>query len=262
MNNIPIHSLKLPNSLEVQYIGPQIDIGPLPSVFYFALSAEESLSVNPYSQPVEYLSSYPIRIFSMTLPFHGKGYSNVEALKIWAEKIKEGQNILEDFIQNAVKTIDTMVEEKIITPYNIGIAGLSRGALVALNIAALCPRIPNILLFAPLLDLAYVEEFINLKNNTQVKNTSSLNLAHYLLNRNIRIYIGNRDIRVGTDISFNFIRKISELSFNKKISPCNAEMIIKPSIGAYGHGTSSESFNDGAKWLSSKLQLSYSAYEV
>ena len=62
------HSIKtidLYPGVSTSYIGPDLDAGPLPGLFYLALAAHESLGVDPYNQPTAYLSSLPMRIFTI-----------------------------------------------------------------------------------------------------------------------------------------------------------------------------------------------------
>ena len=76
-------------NFSVSYIGPDLMEGPLPSLFYFALSEQESLFLDPYNQPVVFLSSYPIRVFSMTLPGHGSGLHSKDAMHFWAREMAQ-----------------------------------------------------------------------------------------------------------------------------------------------------------------------------
>ena len=78
-------------------------------------------------------------------------------------------------------------------------------------------------------------------------------LAEKICNRNVRCYIGNRDMRVGTGACFEFISTLSDTAFEQKISSSPIELIIGPSIGHKGHGTSPEVFRQGAAWMEKKL---------
>ncbi|MEK7340133.1 MAG: hypothetical protein AABZ92_05425, partial [Verrucomicrobiota bacterium] len=57
--------LNLASDIQLEYLGPSVDLGPLPAVFYFALSARDSLLLDPFNQPAVYLSQFPLRIFSI-----------------------------------------------------------------------------------------------------------------------------------------------------------------------------------------------------
>ena len=84
--------LVLDGGKKVSYVGPDILDGPLPSLFYFALSEEESLLVDPYNQPVQFLLEKPVRTFSLTIPGHGPDLDPRKAIGIWAEEFKKGND--------------------------------------------------------------------------------------------------------------------------------------------------------------------------
>ena len=53
--NVTCDIINGPNSISIYHVGPPLELGPLPTFFYFALSGEESLTLNPYNQPVSFL---------------------------------------------------------------------------------------------------------------------------------------------------------------------------------------------------------------
>ena len=86
--------------------------------------------------------------------------------------------------------------------------------------------------------------------------TTSLNLEHLtplLYNRTIRFYIGNRDKRVGTAHTFSLTEKLAEKAYHNRIRSAPIELIIGPSIGYQGHGTSQAIFQEGATWIKNHL---------
>jgi esterase FrsA len=93
-----------------KYIGPPLEEGPLPTVFYFALSAEDSLHLSPFNQPALSLLPFNIRVFSITLPGHD-GLPAKEAMNYWAEHLRKGYNIIEEFITQARTIIETLIEK-------------------------------------------------------------------------------------------------------------------------------------------------------
>lgn len=78
-------------------------------------------------------------------------------------------------------------------------------------------------------------------------------LIPHLIGKKLRFYIGNHDTRVGTANCFQFIEALAEASFQNRISSSDVELIIGPSIGHQGHGTSKEIFTKGADWMAEKL---------
>lgn len=237
------------------YLGPDLSEGALPILFYFALSAEESLAIDPYNQPAMFLTQFPVRIFSFDLPGHGPGLPAIEALQLWAKDIASGFNVIKHFVQKVKQVIHELKAHHLLIPEKLSVAGLSRGAFIASHVAAEIPEIRSILGFAPLTHLTFAKEFGELKENPLAE---SLNLSHLipaLIGRPLRFYIGNHDIRVGTARCFHFISSLSEASFQDKIRSPQVELIIKPSIGQYGHGTAKEVFHDGAQWIAKQWGL-------
>ncbi len=219
--------------------GPPFSEGIMPAVFYFALSAEESLSLDPYNQPVKMLEEKRVRIFSATLPFHGPEWDNKEAMKHWAEN----PNSLIPFINETHKEILELIIKGVIDPGRMAAMGLSRGAFAAAHLAAKEPRIDTLLGFAPLISLDK-EHALSLEN-----------IAATLIGKNVRFYIGNRDQRVGTDQCFSFIHHLADLSYHAGYRSPPVELIISPSIGHKGHGTAPQIFQDGINWLTNKLNI-------
>jgi len=234
--------------LKTEFLGPPLNTGPLPAVFYFSLSAHDSLHLDPYNQPALYLSSPALRIFSAALPGHDI-LPPTEALRLWAEEIHHGRDVIQTFVQEVADYIRHLIENQIIDPQKIVMMGLSRGAFIAAHTAALLPEVSHILGFAPLTRLASVQEFEHL----DVDRWDLTRLTEKLYNRTLRFYIGNRDTRVGTESCFQFISALSQTAFEHQISSSPIELIIGPSIGHKGHGTSPDVFRQGASWLEQKL---------
>lgn len=251
-NKIDVKNFKH-EALSVDFIGPDLGFGALPALFYFALSAHESLSVDPYNQPVVYLSSFPLRIFSFDLPGHGVHLSSQEALRTWAEAFERKDNILDPFVHQVTDLIHALEEKLIIAKGKCAAMGLSRGAFIATHVAAKCSPIRAIVGFAPLTKLAFAKE---LQSCSQMQLLEEMDIAHsipFLLDRSVRFYIGNCDKRVDTRSCFAFIEKLATEMDAMHIRPAQAELIITPSIGFQGHGTSPHTFHDGAEWIAQQL---------
>ena len=232
------------------YIGPDVKEGALPALFYFALSAEETLEQSPYNQPADYLPSN-MRLFSMTLPDHGKGHSPTQAFSVWAQKIQQGEDILSPFFLKVQKTIEGLIQEGVILKKQCGVIGLSRGAFIACHVAALCKDVKTILGFAPLTRLSLTEEFTSLK--PLVQHFDLHHLTPLLYHCTLRFYIGNLDERVGTSACFSFVHNLALKAQSHKLKSPPIELIISPSIGYKGHGTSPSIFEEGSHWIIRKL---------
>lgn len=202
-------------------VGPPLEDGPLPAIIYFALSAEESLHLDPFDQPVKALESKKVRVFSFTLPHHE---NQKRDLSKWTEEI----------IADFVRTVKAKLPD--LNASGIGVMGLSRGAMMACRLAAICPEITHVLGFAP------YSSFLD-------------GIENRLYDRHVRFYIGNLDTRVGTRECFDIIEKLAKKAQEQKIRSPPIELIISPSIGFKGHGTPKHIFEAGANWLKEQLNV-------
>lgn len=202
-------------------VGPPLSKGPLPALIYFALSAEESLHLDPFNQPVKALENENMRIFSFTLPHHE---DKKRDLSKWDETI----------IHNFVHSVKEKLPD--LNAKTLGVMGLSRGGMLACRLAAICPEITHILGFAPM--TTFLE-----------------GIESHIWNRTLRFYIGNMDTRVGTDMCFNFFHKIALKAKEKRVQSPPLELLISPSIGFKGHGTPKHIFTDGAHWIKEGLHV-------
>ncbi len=256
MHEFPhITTLDLYPDLPISFIGPSLREGPLPALFYFALSAQESLGVDPYNQPALYLSSLPLRIFTIDIPGHGKELSSQDALMRWTDAYKQGTNLIAECAERVSTCIADLIVKNIILREKCAVAGLSRGAFLATHVAARAPNVHWILGFAPLTKLSFAKEFHEIKNIPSVSDANLENLTPLLLERSLRFYIGNCDQRVGTRNCFDFIEKLSQEMHAARIRSPTVELFINPSIGFQGHGTAKHIFHHGAQWLCSQLGI-------
>lgn len=249
------HSYSPSDDISILYKGPHLNEGPMPTLFYFALSAYDSLELSPFNQPVQFLEKDPIRIFSMTLPAHENNLPPEKAIAAWSEKMKQGISVIQPFIEKAKGVIEDLFQSNSIEKNKLAVAGLSRGAFIACHVAALCNEVKSILGFAPLTRLSYSNEFQTERHNPKVTELNLENLVEKIYNRRIRFYIGNLDTRVGTENCFSFINKLAKRANEHRIRSSPIELIITPSVGYQGHGTLPPIFEEGAKWIKKELLL-------
>jgi len=229
-------SLKKANA-DTFFAGPPLEEGPMPALFYFALSAKDSLTKDPYNQPIQFLNGEPIRIFSLTLPCHENEFPPEKAMGVWKEKMESGVNLIPPFIEKVEKNF-SMLKAHITT---CATAGLSRGGFIACHVAAKIPEINHVLGYAPLTRLDYAPE-LNLET-----------LTPKLYRKKVRFYMGNHDTRVGTEHGFSFIHRLATAASSHRVRNAPIEMIIGPSIGHQGHGTAPHVFQSGVNWLKQEL---------
>lgn len=232
------------------HTGPALDHGPLPSFFYFCLSGPDTLCLDPFNQPVQFLHGQMIRIFSLTLPGHENGLPATGAMKIWAEDLEKGGSTFRDFLDSVQLALDFAIREKFASPTQLAAGGLSRGAFIAAHVAARDERFRHLLGFAPLTRLSKLKEFHHHQENPIVNRLDLIHLATTLSDRHVKLYIGNDDTQVGTRECFDFATSIVK---QKKTRIAQTEFQIYPSIGKNGHGTPPEIFKQGAEWVRSQL---------
>jgi esterase FrsA len=250
-----MHAFEVDPDIEAAYIGPPLSSGPLPCLFYFSLSAKDSLGLDPFNQPVVALSSLPLRIFSITLPGHEEGLPPTQALQVWASALGQGDNLVGRFIDRVNRTVSALESRGALICGRLAVAGLSRGAFMATHVAAANPKFRQVLGFAPLTKLLFAKEFQHISHLPPVKSLSLEHQVGNLFDRNLRFYIGNLDTRVGTRHCFDFIEKLAQRAYNHTIRSPKVELIIGPSIGRDGHGTPKEIFEEGARWIARQLGM-------
>jgi hypothetical protein len=244
-------ALHVAPNVTLYHTGPALDHGPLPSFFYFALSGPDSLTLDPFNQPVQFLHGQMIRIFSMTLPGHENGLPAANAMSLWAEEMAKGIDCISPFIDSIQLAVDFAIKEKFIDVAKMATGGLSRGGFIAAHLAARDTRFRALLAFAPLTRLTTIKEFAQMQDNPLANSLDLLHLAAPLSDRHTRLYIGNNDTRVGTRNCFDFAM---ELVAKRKARTSPVELLLTPSIGQHGHGTSPETFKDGVKWVNQMIK--------
>lgn len=239
--------------LEILCLGPSLEAssrGIVPTVFYFSLSAKDSLLVDPYNQPAtELLKEKNIRVISITLPLHGETHPE-EAIKQWAQEIEQGKDLLTPFIEKTVAFLNDLKLKGIIHEDHVSLMGLSRGGWIACQIGAKT-KVKAIVGFAPLTRFSKSTHFAPIKHHSQHFDLD--HISHQLVGTPLYFWISNRDTRVGTRDCFEFIENLVEKSWDQGIRSPQVHLQIVPPIGAQGHGTSKESFIAGAQWAQKQI---------
>jgi pimeloyl-ACP methyl ester carboxylesterase len=252
-NKHPCEQIKAATGLDIFFAGPSLSKGPLPAIIYFTSTAQESLTLDPYNQPVQCLAEDSIRIFSFTLPGHGEGTPNANMMSVWAESMELGQDIVGDFVRKAKQNIDYLVGQGYIDPNHLAVSGLSRGGFLATHLAAHDERIKTVLGFAPLTSFEVLEEFRAIAGQPFVQALDLRSIADKLVHKRLRFYVGNRDLRVSTEACFRFIMQLTETAYQNGVRSPHVELIIGPSIGHKGHGTAPHIFAEGINWIKQNL---------
>ncbi|MBS4168024.1 alpha/beta hydrolase [Parachlamydia sp. AcF125] len=245
-------ALIAPSGMNVSFRGPALEEGPLPCIFYFALSKKDTLFVDPYNQPSIVWEGLGMRVFSVDLPGHGEGLDHSQAMREWINSLSADPFFLEKFVKKCSEFVDDLIEKNYTFSQTIGTAGLSRGGFIATLLAIQNPHISTVLGFAPLTQLSCLAEYQEL-NLPPSPSHHLENMASLLIDKNLRYYIGNRDLRVSTDACFQCIRSITNTAFDHGKRSPSAELVVFPSIGHKGHGTPPHIFVEGAQWLARQI---------
>lgn len=233
----------------MSFVGPPLEEGPLPALIYLALSQEESLYQDPYNQPVVYLKDRRLRVFSVSLPAHGPQLKSQDAIGAWAREFAEGKNPLEPFLEKVTAEIEALRD----VATQVGLMGLSRGGLICGHLAARID-IKAWVAFAPLTKLTGAMEFQELRSDPLVQQYDLEKIVPKIAKAPARLYISNRDTRVGTKNCFELVEKLANSAYEQGLRSPAIELIVSPPIGMMGHGTSKEFFCDGAKWIANRLE--------
>jgi hypothetical protein len=239
------------DQIELSYLGPPLSAGPLPTIFYFALSADDTLLQDPYNQPISGLDLEKVRVFSCDLPEHEPPKSPYDAIKHWIEKLDSGSNFFETFLLRLKSSIDHLLANHSILINQLGFMGLSRGAFIACHIASYFEAPLPIVGFSPLTKLSQVKEAKELSYH--LNHLDLFQLIDRLYNKQIQFYIGNKDSRVDSNLCAKLILDLAEKAFERGIKTPPIELKIFPSIGYMGHGTPKTIFIEGSRCLFSKI---------
>lgn len=247
-------SMRGPNGSLIYFNGPDLNTKNIPAVIYFALSGYTSLFLDPFNQPVKRWNQHGIRVFSWDLPFHGQHDDPKLAMEKWAHFFIKGDPFIFQFLDRCQENLEWLIENEWVDPQQVAVAGLSRGGFIATHLAAREAKIKLILGFAPLTHPKPIEELKN-KELPRIHELTLSSLVDQLTTREVRFYIGNRDIRVGTDVCYQFIRTLTEKAFDSGVRSPLIELVVYPSIGYKGHGTPPEIFLQGADWINEKMKF-------
>jgi hypothetical protein len=233
--------------LKVYIHGPRFEEKKCPTLLYLSLSGEDSLTLDPYNQPISFLQGSGIRTLSVTLPGHNEGQDKYEAMKYWANNLSE----LQTFLKHMMGLLDHLFKKNWIEPHQFAVAGLSRGGYIATYLLS-HPQVQYALGYAPLTDLSYLSEF-QTADTKQLEVLSLENLMDKIYNKSLRYYMGNRDLKVGTSKACEFVINLAEHAYRHKVRSPKVELIISPSVGLLGHGTLPLTFQEGSQWIKKQI---------
>lgn len=237
----------------LHYVGPDLAEGPLPAFFYFSLGGIESLTLDPFNQPVQFSKDRKWRIFSIDLPDHGENCDPHEAMRKWATRIKSQENFVAHFCEKLRKAVTFVKNQGAIGTCKVGVGGLSRGGFIAMHAAAMIDDFSAILGYAPLTRVTKMDDFAaEVPTNLALQLDADF-IAPRLVGKAINFLIGNHDARVDTNSAIEITQKLIMLNIESGIKNPEIELHIAKSAGFQGHGTPPERFKRGIEWMADQL---------
>ena len=252
-----IHKVLLRTGQTLYHTGPKLSSGPLPAFFYFALSGMQSLTLDPFNQPVQFTREKNWRVFSLTLPDHGDELDPNTAIGKWAGRVERGERFIDEMCNQVRVSVDLLKDEGAIQANGshlaLGAGGLSRGGFIATHAALRIPEIRSILGFAPLTKLSDSLDFQTIREHPEVQELNLIEHTQKLVGRALYYSIGSRDVRVGSRNAAELIFDLADKNHAAGNRSPELHLDVHPSIGFKGHGTPPEVFRRGAEWMAKQL---------
>ncbi len=226
---------------------------PAPTLLIFSATIDESLG-NPYfRQCGNLLAEEGFLCVSMDLPGHGADQREGEpgGLAAWRFRSDAGEDFVTPFTGHVKQVLDYLVSEGYTDPERIAACGTSRGGFMALQTAAMEPRIRATAAFAPVTNLMALREFDGATNTEFVAGLSLYSHAEALVGRSLWLVIGDRDERVSTDDCIAFGRRVTTVSLAQE-KTADVTLIVQPE--PKGHTTPAGAPEKSAAWILEKLE--------
>lgn len=221
--------------LQLGWLGDDLELGPRPALFYFALSLEDSLLQAPFNYPARLVPDQ-CRLFSATLPFHQRGQNEQHTLEKWIES-EQQQPFIEAYLDHLAEGIAHLA----FAYSELHLIGLSRGSWICLQLVDRLKKRniepQTLTLFAPLCDFSLRAGALPL-----IYQPFDVNLC----DEKLWMSISCHDTRVGTEKALSLFQK--QQAYDPK-GLRQHRLILYPAVGYKGHGTPDEIFIEGMQWL-------------
>jgi dienelactone hydrolase len=229
-------------------IWPAKPSAPAPTVFIFAASIEDTLNDTYFRQAGNLLATKGYLCVSVDLPCHGQEVRPHEPMGLngWRARCDAGENFVEDGVQHFSAVLDELIATKLADPEKVAACGTSRGGFMAMHFAARDPRIGCVAAFAPTTDLTVLKEFQGMEKRDLVDRVSLQSNVKRLAGRPLWIITGDRDQRVGTDLTIAFARRVTAESLEAKL-PALVDLLVLSE--PRGHAIPAGVSDQAAEWI-------------
>lgn len=116
----------------------------------------------------------------------------------WLDRVVRREDFPALYAAAVTDIVTDLIQRRIISANKLTIEGVSRNGFLAVHVAARDPRFVNVLLLAPVTDLAIPVEFADIQRDPFLGQLSALNMASRFAGRSVFTTIGYDDQRVGT----------------------------------------------------------------
>jgi len=219
-----------------------------PTLILIANSIEETLGSTHFRQAGNFLAPEGWLCVAIDLPAHGPDIQPGQrsGLAGWRERIDRGDTLVPAVTARLSQVLDELIASGLADPQRIAAAGTSRGGFIALHFAAADARVRAVAAYAPVTDLAALTEFKGTETNPLVVSLALRTRISALAGRALWITIGDRDLRVGTDLAIQFARQVTAASLEQG-QPARVELHVLAE--PRGHSLPVGTAENSAVWL-------------
>jgi dienelactone hydrolase len=220
---------------------------PAPTLFVFAKDHAGTLTAPLYLAAGNVLDPQGWLCVSLDLPCHGAQQREGEpdGLGGWRYRVDAGDDPMAEFTTRCSRVLDYLIAEGYTDKSRVATCGTSRGGFSALHFAAADPRVACAVGYAPVTDLAALEEFKGVEQAPPVRRLAVAQHADKLADRAIWISIGATDHRVDTDMAIATARAITAAAVAREL-PDRVSLTVMPSPG---HSTPAGYAEQSAAWI-------------
>lgn len=225
--------IKTPKGTRLGLFGTK-PAAPAPTLFVFAAGVDDMDKNRFYAHTGKRLAEQGWIYVTLDPPCHEADILADEPAGLggWAHRVKNGQNLMQPFVERCVDALNYLIVEGFTDPAQVAATGTSRGGFCALHFAAGEPRVRAVAAVSPVTNLLALREFAELTQE-QVGPWGISALSEKLAGRAVWLSVGNDDQRVSTDDCVTLARALVAQSRKQKpdLKVVPVELLVGPSDG-------------------------------